>query len=790
VVLGPNEAGKSTLFRAVRHALLVPTKLSRPGYAAYVSPYLPIGGGDSIRIELDFTVAAARWTLTRRWGASAGSELLHEKGGSITDDAELQAQLARLLPATPAVVSSILLTGQSELAETVTSLRADKHNPLADVADALRRTVQETGGISVDRFAARLAQKREKAFAHWDGARNGPQKDGSGRDRGIEFPWKQDVGMILQAWYGAENARVLWRKALACEAELDAVNQRLRTAAARLSERSAFLDAHAGAARDARERRMLEAERGRISVEADTLRTVSSDWPVARNKMVETGAAMAGLKEACARLEKDLHAARKSEEGRSLREKRAKILRRAAQVEEARRNLAAAPRLDRKALEEIRRAASVVDTLLAAREAGRISVTVAGRAAVDLVVQEDWRPEIRRKLGPGETAQLSAGGRVRIVHPDMEIEIRSGDADADAREEKLAPARQALQQLLDTHRAADIGEAEVLCVEYERRAAELAAAHKNLSEDLAGETVDEVEARFAALGPEEPSRPSAEIAASLAAMTAQADAHARELESLGQKIQAWEKTYGSTEKLMDLYAEKRARHNELASRIEKCAPLPAPYSDAAEFLLAFDRAQKEQADLRVEHAEIEGDKRALAERAPDQSAEELAGLVKDAEETFATEKRRGEALQRVEAARLEALGAGESVLYDGMRDRLEKTLARMTAGRHTRVILEGSMPSALSDGNGSALPWDMLSAGTKDALALALRLAMAGYFIQGSDGFLMMDDPLVDMDPERQEASAAALQSFADGRQLILFTCQPSTAALLGGRLVTLDAAG
>jgi heterodisulfide reductase subunit A len=42
---------------------------------------------------------------------------------------------------------------------------------------------------------------------------------------------------------------------------------------------------------------------------------------------------------------------------------------------------------------------------------------------VDLFLQEDWKPESRRTLGPGETAVLKAGGRVRIIHPDMEIEV-------------------------------------------------------------------------------------------------------------------------------------------------------------------------------------------------------------------------------------------------------------------------------------------------------------------------------------------------------------------------------
>ena len=55
-----------------------------------------------------------------------------------------------------------------------------------------------------------------------------------------------------------------------------------------------------------------------------------------------------------------------------------------------------------------------------------------------------------------------------------------------------------------------------------------------------------------------------------------------------------------------------------------------------------------------------------------------------------------------------------------------------------------------------------------------------------SDGFLMMDDPLVDMDPVRQKAAAAAIAAFAADKQLILFTCHPATAELFTGNLIRL----
>jgi exonuclease SbcC len=48
VVLGPNEAGKSTLFQAIRHTLLTPAALKGRESKAMLEAFLPRGGGDSI----------------------------------------------------------------------------------------------------------------------------------------------------------------------------------------------------------------------------------------------------------------------------------------------------------------------------------------------------------------------------------------------------------------------------------------------------------------------------------------------------------------------------------------------------------------------------------------------------------------------------------------------------------------------------------------------------------------------------------------------------------------------
>jgi DNA repair protein SbcC/Rad50 len=98
------------------------------------------------------------------------------------------------------------------------------------------------------------------------------------------------------------------------------------------------------------------------------------------------------------------------------------------------------------------------------------------------------------------------------------------------------------------------------------------------------------------------------------------------------------------------------------------------------------------------------------------------------------------------------------------------------------------LPSGFVRDDGEVLGAHLLSTGTQDVLGLAIRLAMAEFFLDGKQGFLVMDDPLVDMDPSRQQQAASLLRNYAEenGRQVIVFTCFPGHAEMLGGRVVGL----
>jgi len=283
VVLGPNEAGKSTLFSAIRSSLLR-THLKKTEFDRLIARFLPAGGGDVVRLELGFTTPSGAWLLRRQWGTEARSELRLPDGGTLVDEEAIRERLQEELPARLGTFWKVLMTGQAELGRTMESLRADGGDAVCDLADMLRRTVLETGGVPVEAFRSLLLSRLKRSFQHWDSIHGGPEAG-----RGIEKPWKKEVGVVLAAWYAREAVRARYDKAVEYESSLDALNARLRAVEHTARTAEVFLSVNRKAEQDARNRRTLEAQRAALELEQADLHAVSREWPVsdARAREIE-----------------------------------------------------------------------------------------------------------------------------------------------------------------------------------------------------------------------------------------------------------------------------------------------------------------------------------------------------------------------------------------------------------------------------------------------------------------------------------------------------------------------
>ncbi|MFW6313905.1 MAG: AAA family ATPase [Spirochaetota bacterium] len=221
VVIGPNEAGKSTLFAALRHVLLTPSRLTKPQFARLIARYLPRPDGTIVEATLAIDADEAL-TLERRWGDDPRSVLTTADGVRITG-AEVDERMRSVLPVRPGTYASIFLVDQAQLVATIDRIGASAESR-DEVAELLRRTREETGGVSVEAFRRGMARRMKQSFGRWDRERDRPEGG-----RGIERPWRNEVGEILGAYYELEAAREELAETQRVEHELQAATGELES---------------------------------------------------------------------------------------------------------------------------------------------------------------------------------------------------------------------------------------------------------------------------------------------------------------------------------------------------------------------------------------------------------------------------------------------------------------------------------------------------------------------------------------------------------------------------------
>ncbi len=205
------------------------------------------------------------------------------------------------------------------------------------------------------------------------------------------------------------------------------------------------------------------------------------------------------------------------------------------------------------------------------------------------------------------------------------------------------------------------------------------------------------------------------------------------------------------------------------------ARLASEVRDARESAAAADRAYDE---IAREHASVsarldsEGRDAEMARRRL-----ELTGL----------EQRREEALERhAVLAVASQLMARTQAFNERERQpevirRASELFERITEGRYVRV----NVPSdggdfEVFDADSGRWPSSRLSTGTAQQLYLAMRIALIETLEGVGEGLpVLMDDVLVNFDPARKRGAAEAIVHLAARRQVVLFTCHPETAALM-----------
>ena len=373
---------------------------------------------------------------------------------------------------------------------------------------------------------------------------------------------------------------------------------------------------------------------------------------------------------------------------------------------------------------------------------------------------------------------MTARERARLEAPGWSLEAAGAPEARERLQREAESARRRFADLLAARSLPSLEAARQACRDFERAADQAKDAEDRLQQELAGRSLEELELAAAAGQNGEPRGLAAVLeelhreAGRLRELRAQEAADRKALEALARE-------HGRREALLERLLQETSARQELDRQLAELPALPPEAGDPEAFL----RAQEADGNALKELA---GRERTLTEdfaRAeagmPEESAEELEGRRDEAERRHRRALRRAQALLSVQAAAKEVLEQSGSGSQERFEQALGRYAAELTAERYRAMPLTDGLPAAMERQDGLRLPFELLSGGTRGLFALALRLAMADAFLEEGEGFLSLDDPLVDLDPDRQERASAVLARFAGrpGRQVLLFTCHPTHAA-------------
>ena len=781
VVLGDNEAGKSTLVNAIFALLFIPTHVKRNAseWKDYLARFLPVGGGDTVSVTAEFLHGADEYALTRSWGETRECRFVINRGAVMTKEETVKEHLSEILRYGKGTYENVLFARQDEMMQTVKLLRQNKEAS-GTLSDALRSTMFQAGGVSLDELAMAISDTKKKLISNWDVERDGPRNN-----RGIDDPHKKNVGDLLQAYYMVEELTRAVRLSRDAEERLETMMAQLTETVqsqAALAPKKAMMEK---VEHDVHKRAALEPELRALAPEEETLKRVNMEWPGKIERLKHLAVQLEMEKKRHTALTLELEKAKAAVEAQKTRARYQVI---------------------KPLLEQLRGTESELSllTVVSAEDVAWLEEQVAvatNREAelramkllAKLSVQQPMQISVTSGLAPTESVmvdeymQFDGNGVLRLTSAEWTLDIQSGQEDVETILTDVRNARESCTTKLLELGCKDVAEAKETLAKRNLLAARLSELRAKMDGILQGQPLAELEAAVADLPVEEPLRDPETIYSDKGKAETDMRLVENEIAGLQTQIQAWEELYRSFDAVMDRLADVKSSAREIQQQLAALAPLPEGYADAREFLAALQVVRQESQNYADA---VFRQKIALAEaqsQLPEVTAEDLIEQLRDAKQHLARLKREASAALRVEAEFNRLVSALDQNTLDPFVESFSRYLSPATGYRYQAATWEGALPTGITATDGKELPVDLLSAGTTRGIALALRLAMAEFLLEDAQGFMVMDDPLVDLDPSRKEYAAAMLRAYAEKKQLIITTCDPETARLLAGNCIALN---
>lgn len=788
VILGPNEAGKSTIFNAITHGLLTTTNLTAGKVSDIMGDYFPVNGGDVIRVTLEFYVddPVQLYLVKKEWkkGNRAGSaSLIKPDQSEMTNEEAIQQFLNDLLPVQPATMRQVFLAKQSGLHE-VFSLVQESDVVRNDIGTILRKSVMETGGVSVDRFKKKIEKQFNDYFNNWDRERKYPKTDSQGNDRGVQRPHKKNVGSVLQDWYEMKLAKQRLTEISKFENDLDRLEQQFAELEEQRTEKTKQLENLKPKLDQLSQRELLESKLNAIDERFDKIKIITINWPVFESKLEEMSPKLEKLEEQLEALNVEQKKASQLAEIMELQKRVKKLESLQKKLREANTCIENSTPVTESDLDELREIRSEILTSEARIEASKLTLRIEAKRDAGFQVFNATGDDSWIELKSGEQHETEIEGLFKLETDEIIFHVSACEDDLSEISDKLKEDKKRFKEKLDSLGAMTLENASSLQAIYSDKVDSKSKLEDRYEEELGEDSLDELKKKVEEAGDFQGLRSMEAINLDrdqLLDEKSEMNGKAREMYN---SLEKWKQEFKDMDAVFNKRADLRGQRNKIEKSLEELPELPEEFKTVEEFRSHVNGIESEKNTLQEKVQEVREELIRAEENVGDVSAEEQQAFLNEKTEQYEKTLSKAESIAKVKEKTDVLLKEIEQDTYEPLVKGLQKWMNRMSDGRFTSVELnenQKEIPGSFKTEDGVTLTPHLLSHGTKDLAGLAWKLTVSEKYLANRSGLLLMDDPMVDMDPARKKLAAKALEEFAEDQQIILFSCHPEMKEIVNG---------
>lgn len=766
LLVGKNETGKSTIIQLIYQILYRNSNLDKRADKDFFDYYMPSGGkGDVVDGKLVFRTNNGDYTLEKKWGAASSVEIVDSKGNIIASEERINGIINDELIYKRGLYNDVVFASQKNQVNVVEHILKKLDKKATEKQDFVSIIASEamttTGGVQPDDIEKVIKARIEKLSAHWDFDIDIPEKR-----RGIENPWKVNVGEILSAYYIYAQTEEKLRRAELAEKAIDNHNNRI-------SERQKILAE-------------LKAEKEEYERFAEVIATFNANKQL-KEQYTENEIKLLNDKKAYPNYLDELAKSiklRNIKDAKEIVDRYTSIIEKKEKYDSLNKELQMLNPIDADDVKKV----SSLDSELASKKAKLANLNLVANIKKLRNVDVQIKSVATGEILPLTDDLFEINETVEILIPDiLSITLSAKGVDVEQVKAEINELQSEIAVILEKSHAKDYEDMLEKREKYSEVVSKFEVAKNEYTNLIDGLDMNKLENDYIrvkdlAIGADDIDNQIKELCGS---ETIEAYVAKQE-----QKVAQIEEEYGADSTIDAIekkLAEVQDRLEKIKAREKDAEQIPQKYLDLTD-IDEYKNNLNERMDATVEQIEeakrdLEADKIELGDVSPDDLRVSLEDERIELQRLKDECKHWKHILSVLETTR-DGM-TGESTMQD-VQSRFADYLRNITDGRVSLNSMDENMDVDIQSGD-NHLSYEILSEGTKDTIGLAFRLAMLEHLFPEGGGLVVLDDPFTEMDEDRTKQACKLVQQFADnGNQVIFVTCDSKYKNLLSGKTIDL----